>query len=90
MKLVVKLVTKIDVVAVDEVGETSTFKKANNPILESVKVDDVLFLEEGGDLRVEPKEDQAARRVSAALENGKAAPSSGRGSSRVQFDRSSM
>ena len=45
MELVVKLVTVIDVVAVDAAGNTSTFKLAENPILKNIKVGDLLYLD---------------------------------------------
>lgn len=78
MKVKVALVTKIDVIAVDDAGATVTLKLASNPILKDVVVGDNLYLD-GESIKVEPvaNVDQLAK---AARESKQPTPTSGRGS----------
>lgn len=79
MKVIVALVTAVDVVAQATDGTTHTFKLADNPLLGGIKVGDEIFLEEGSVVRVDVKPtstDQLAKEVRKAKER---APSGSRG-----------
>lgn len=88
MKLEVKLVTVIDVVAVNAEGETKTFKKSENPALANIKVGDTLFLD-GGDLKVQDNA-SVTKQAKAALEEHRSAPSGARGSASKRVDISTQ
>ena len=88
MKLEVKLVTVIDVVAVNAEGETKTFKKSENPALTNIKVGDTLFLD-GGDLKVQ-ENTSIAKQAQVAVEEKRAIPSSARGSVSKRVDISTQ
>lgn len=79
MKVRVALVTKVDVVATADDGQTYTFKLADNPLLQGIKVGDDIFIEADSVVRVDVKpttSDQLANEVRKAKEQ---APSGSRG-----------
>lgn len=78
MKLRVALVTKIDVIAVDDKDKTYTFKLADNPILVGISVGDSLFLD-GDVLKVQPTA-STEQLAQAVAKSQAAAPVSGRSS----------